>query len=310
MGSIWQRRGNIFDLSRSQVPVVLDDEEGLWKVFFSDRVGRKSIPKMINFSPDDFSIHGSISEPILDLGSPGMFDWAGVMPTEVARVGDDIFLYYIGWSNRLDVPYHNNLGLAISKDGGQSFSKYSEGPVFSTSSEEPGYIGTISVMDIGESFIGWYLSCRKWSEIEGRMEPFYDIKYATSEDGISWKPRGITCIKLRKGEGGLSQASVRKIGGVYHMWFSYRMESDFRQNPNRTYKIGYAQSIDGKVWERYDSPELFPSGNLQEWDGVMTAYPYVVQWKKELLMFYNGNGFGETGIGIASTSIDSVIQRI
>ena len=69
-------------------------------------------------------------------------------------MGDQIFLYYIGWSNRLDVPYHNNLGLAISNDGGRPFSKFSEGPVFSTSSEEPGYIGTISVMEDGGSFIG------------------------------------------------------------------------------------------------------------------------------------------------------------
>ena len=109
--------------------------------------------------------------------------------------------------------------------------------------------------------------------------------------------------------GGLHRHLLRKLESLSHVVFLQNGKR-LQTNPDRTYKIGYAQSTDGKVWERYEKPELFPTGNQEEWDGVMTAYPYVVQWKEELLMFYNGNGFGETGIGIASTSVDSVIQRI
>jgi hypothetical protein len=31
----------------------------------------------------------------------------------------------------------------------------------------------------------------------------------------------------------------------------------------------------------------------------MIAYPFVLKHKGQLYMFYNGNGFGKTGIGLA-----------
>ena len=55
------------------------------------------------------------------------------MPTEIITVNNIKYLYYIGWSLRVDVPYHNNLGLAISHDNGNTWEKYSKGPVLSTS---------------------------------------------------------------------------------------------------------------------------------------------------------------------------------
>ena len=36
----------------------------------------------------------------------------------------------------------------------------------------------------------------------------------------------------------------------------------------------------------------------------MIAYPHVIRNKNELIMFYNGNGYGKTGIGIAKLKID------
>jgi hypothetical protein len=35
------------------------------------------------------------------------------------------------------------------------------------------------------------------------------------------------------------------------------------------------------------------------WDSVMCAYPSVVDAGGKRLMFYNGNGFGQSGIGYA-----------
>ena len=309
MQEIWKKIGNIFPYERSQVPVALNLDDNNWRIFFSDRDGKKSIPKSIILDSRDITVVSEPTSQLLDCGGRGTFDWAGVMPTEVLKVGDEIFLYYVGWSNRIDVPYHNSLGLAISKDKGASFQKFSDGPIFSTSANEPGYIGTISII-VEEQFRGWYLSCRRWEEHDGVMEPYYDIKYATSKDGIFWEPQNITCIELREGEGGISQASVQKLGGFYHMWFSYRMESDFRTNPERTYKIGYAYSNDGIHWNRIPEPDLTHSSNRNEWDGLMAAYPYIIRHGDSLIMLYNGNGFGETGIGAATADIEEIIQRV
>ena len=35
------------------------------------------------------------------------------------------------------------------------------------------------------------------------------------------------------------------------------------------------------------------------WDSEMIEYPYVVSFKNDLFMFYNGNRYGETGAGVA-----------
>ena len=44
---------------------------------------------------------------------------------------------------------------------------------------------------------------------------------------------------------------------------------------------------------------MYPTGNSDDWNGIMTCYPCIVEHEGILFMFYNGNGFGNTGIGVA-----------
>ena len=143
----------------------------------------------------------------------------------------------------------------------------------------------------------WYLSCRRWEEINGIIEPFYDIKYAESNNGIDWQPTNITCIPLSEDYGGIAQASVVKEKDLYHMWFSARKKTDYRNNPKNSYKIFHATSQDGYKWAINKKPDLDIS--LQGWDSIMVEYPYVFKYLDEYYMFYNGNGFGKEGIGYA-----------
>ena len=293
---MWLKKGNIFNKRHSQVPVVDTNNDGFWRIYYSTRLGEdKSKPMYVDIDPINKNIINESTHTILDLGDYGYFDWAGVMPTEIITVGDKKYLYYIGWSNRVDVPYHNNLGLAISNDGGNTYTKISKGPIFSTSKDEPGYIGTISILKIDNIYMGWYLSCRKWELIDSIMEPFYDIKLAISKNGINWSPTNKTCVELRKNEGGISQASVIKENGVFKMWYSYRNKSDYRLNKDNSYRIGMSISKDGYNWERTEDVNLDISES--GWDDTMVCYPYVIKHNNKKIMFYNGNGFGKTGFG-------------
>ena len=296
---MWENRKNIFNKHHSQVPVV-DILENRFRVYYSTRIEGKSVPMWVDLDLTDPSIILEESkQPILDLGNPGSFDWSGVMPTDIITLEDGIkYLYYIGWSRRLDVPYHNNLGLAVSKDGGNSWEKYSKGPVFHTSHKEPGYIGTVDILIEDGIFKMWYLSCLNWVEYEGVLEPTYDIKYATSKDGINWEPTGITCIPLENNEGGISAARIIKENSIYYMWFSVRDKFDYRDNTQHSYKIKKAISKDGINWEREQNIELDISQN--SWENEMVCYPEVVKYKDLYYMFYNGNKFGNTGIGYAT----------
>ena len=73
------------------------------------------------------------------------------------------------------------------------------------------------------------------------------------------------------------------------MWYSYR---------GKKYRIGYAESKDGKRWNRLDHlAGISPSKN--GWDSEMIEYPFVFNHNGSRYMLYNGNGFGASGFGLA-----------
>ena len=80
--------------------------------------------------------------------------------------------------------------------------------------------------------------------------------------------------------------------GRYRMWYSVRGE---------TYRLGYAESQDGIVWDRHDDRAGL-SSLADGWDSEMITYPVVFQDRGRLHMLYNGNGYGRTGIGLATLS--------
>jgi len=296
---MWNKQGNIFNEHHSQVPVV-DVYSDAFKIYYSTRNEQgKSIPMTISVFKDNPTQYLHPVKLNLELGKPGSFDWSGIMPTDIITLEDGTkYLYYIGWSRRLDVPYHNNLGLAISKDNGITWVKYSNGPVFHTSYKEPGYIGTVDILIEDGIWKMWYLSCREWVEHEGIMEPIYDIKYAISSNGIDWEPTNQTCIPLENNEGGISAARVLKEDSIYYMWFSVRDKFNYRDNTNHSYRIKKATSKDGINWVRENNIELDISNN--SWENEMVCYPEVIKDNNLYYMFYNGNKFGNTGIGYAT----------
>jgi hypothetical protein len=206
------------------------------------------------------------------------------------------YMYYIGWSRRIDVPYHNTLGVAISEDG-VNWEKLSDGPVMSSSILEPGYIGTVEIKKFGSIYRMWYLSCREWIEDFDRLEPIYDIKIAESTNGVDWKPTGLVAISLTEDEGGISSARFLERSGFFELYFSVRGKTGYRENTNEAYRIKKAVSLDGIIWERKNFIEIDTSNF--GWDDFMTCYPEIVKTKNSTYMFYNGNGFGLSGIGYA-----------
>jgi len=78
------------------------------------------------------------------------------------------------------------------------------------------------------------------------------------------------------------------------MWFAYK--GDIKQGIG--YRLGYAESIDGIKWERMDRC-VGITVSEDGWDSDMIEYAAVVPYKNKYYMFYNGNNYGEFGIGLA-----------
>jgi hypothetical protein len=308
----WAKRGLIYTLderlpwarSHAQIPTVdvLDDKR--LAVFFSSRddANRSLIARMKVDAENPVEILEIQPEPLLQLGLPGTFDDCGMMPSSIVNWQGLKYLYYIGWNVRNTVPYHNSVGLAVSDDGGCTYRRLFDGPVMDRTAEEPYFCATTCVRVENGVWRNWYLSCTGWEMIDGRMEPLYHLKYAESDDGIHWRREGRVAIDYANAtEGGIVRASVCKDGALYRMWYSYRSHTGYRDTPSNSYRIGYAESGDGLVWTRLDDRAGIGLSD-QGWDSFMLAYPDVVDVGGRRYMFYNGNGFGQTGFGYAEAS--------
>jgi predicted GH43/DUF377 family glycosyl hydrolase len=169
--------------------------------------------------------------------------------------------------------------------------------------------GTYNVHDpaskkFGDTYYLFYIAGRRWITVNGKPEPVYKIRMATSKDTLNWEKYNKDLIEdlLNENE---AQASPDVIfaNGKYHMFFCYREASDFRKNKDRSYKIGYAYSSDLFSWIRDDSKvgiEISEKG----WDSEMIAYPHVVKLNGKYYMFYLGNEVGKYGFGIAELEGD------
>lgn len=207
-------------------------------------------------------------------------------------------MYYIGWSPAKSVPTKNAIGLAVSEDGGLTFKRMFDGPVIGHTANEPFYIGAVYVINRDNLWMIWYTCGTKWKEVQGRPEILYHIKYAESRDGINWDRPGISCILPRDEYEVTARPCVLMENGKYKMWYSYRNIINFRTNKMNSYRIGYAESLDGKKWKRMDEKAGI-SVSEYGWDANMIAYPALYRYMDKLYMVYNGNGFGASGFGYA-----------
>lgn len=301
LGRIWAS-GEGSEWSHTQVPVVDTGYLDRWRIFYASRSAQnQSHIFYIDVEPGNpRKILGKSPKAFLGPGKVGHFDDCGVMPTCVVGHRGKKFLYYIGWTRKVTVPYQNSIGLAVIDEKGKI--DRLPGPVVGQSWQDPVFQGTAFVMKGSQGWKMWYLSATHWEQgPQGGLEPVYHIKYASSDDGVNWAIRGQPCLRLAEGEGGIASASVVKESDtIWHMWYSVRGKFEYRDNKGAAYRLGYASSLfPGEGWVRADN-RVGISKSEQGWDSQMMCYPYVIRHKGKLFMFYNGNGFGRSGFGCAA----------
>lgn len=277
-------------------PLVYDD---FIRVFYADREanGRSYTTFLDVDRRDPTRVLAYHKRRILDFGAAGAFDDDGVMPSFALRHEGAVLLYYNGWNRGVTVPYRNSVGIAVSDDDGTTFRRLFEGPVLERNRNEPYMTVLPTILRESSLWRMWYTSGTRWIDVDGRYEPVYVVKYCYSHDGLDWIRPNHLCIQPRHDAEAISNPSVIKDGDIYRMWYCYRNSHDYRDGSG-SYRIGYAESRDGLDWARMDERCGLPVAEAG-WDSTMTAYPAVIAVDNRLLMFYNGNGFGQTGIGCA-----------
>ena len=269
----------------------------LYRIYFSgrDRLNRSQIGYIeININEPQRILYIT-EKPILGLGALGCFDDNGVTMSWIVNYNDRKYLYYSGWNRGLTVPYYLFVGLATSEDGGKTFTRISKAPILERNNVDPYMTHSPCVIIEKGIWRMWYGTSIKRTIENGAPKPYYHIRYAESKDGVNWERRGVVCIDFKsKDEYGIARPCVLKEDGIYKMWYSYSSGS---------YRIGYAESMDGINWERKDG-EVGIDVSESGWDSEMIAYGVVFEHKDKKYMLYNGNSYGKEGLGYAVMDLD------
>lgn len=274
-------------------PVLQDDRIRVFCAFLdAEGIGRTG---WVDVDREDPTRVLAVSErPALDIGEPGTFDDNGVTPMSVCRLDDGTLrLYYAGWQLGVRARYYLFTGLAESRDGGETFQRVSRAPVLDRSDGELTIRSSVHVQRVGDAWRMWYAGGSEWVDPgDAPVRPRYALRHLTSSDGVTWPEAGELCLEpANEDEHGFTRPSVLDRDGVLRMWYSLRTLS-------KGYRIGYAESHDGLAWERRDDASGIDVSD-DGWDSDHVATTALLETPHDLLLFYNGNGYGRTGFGVA-----------
>lgn len=295
-------RGWLKEFAQAPATLLFDDYV---RVYFSCRPPADANGQYVSYSAyvdldraDLFKVRQVAAQPILSLGGLGEFDEFGTYPVSVTRSGAEVRVYYGGWTRCESVPFNVAIGIATSHDGGDSFKRLGHGPVLPYSPDEPFVLSGPKVRRFNDIWYLWYIAGRKWKVVDGRPEPVYRIRMASSSDGTHWSKMSRDLIPSRV-EDDEAQASpdVFYANGKYHMFFCYRYSSHYRGKENG-YRIGYAVSTNLTDWERDDSKAGIDVSE-EGWDSEMISYPHVFDVDGKTYLAYLGNEVGRHGFGLA-----------
>lgn len=300
----WGKKGRIFVPSgegffktHAARPIPFKMSDDILRLFFSSRDhDDRMLPTYIDVSFQDPSDILKVNDvPLSDLGSIGSFDDSGVTLGCIIEHDNTKYIYYTGWKRRRVISFELSIGVFVwPKQYDDNLERLYQGPIISQDKDHPLLVAGPFVIYDEHRFKMWYCSGTEWRMVGENPEPIYTVYYAESEDGINWRPHNKPVIEYKYDGEVISAPWVIKNGGIYHMWYSTRGSTKETKN----YVIGYAESLDGIKWARFDD-QAGITRSESGWDSEMICYPSFYPYKDKIYMFYSGNNVGKGGIGYA-----------
>ena len=173
----WKKKGLVYcpdgsvDWMNNSVlcpqPFLLNDETIRVYGSFRDNDGIGRIGFVDVRAADPGCVLGVSDRPVVELGPSGTFDDNGQILGDVLRVGNEVWMYYVAFQKVAKIKFYAFSGLAVSKDGGNTFSRVSNVPVMDRAEE--GLFGRCihSVLNENGTFRVWYSVIYDWTVIGG-----------------------------------------------------------------------------------------------------------------------------------------------
>ena len=293
----WIKLGQIYNVtpidqylsSHASNPLATHLRDDVFRIFFSgrDRINKSSVG-YVDIDILKREVVETCKEVVFKHGSEDSFYSHGVSIGNMYSVQESFYIQFMAWKIKDGGHWRGDIGrlrlennLELILDPGEVYLGLDEEDQVSLSYSWVMYDEGIYKM--------WYGSTIDWNSNNGEM--IHVIKYATSEDGNTWKKHGLAIPYELGVAQAFSRPTVIKDEDGYHMWFSYR------SGDGTKYRIGYAHSLDGVNWDRKESSGITVSES--GWDSEMICYPFVFEHKDRRYMLYNGNSYGKDGFGFA-----------
>jgi hypothetical protein len=261
----------------------------VFRVFFSarDRENRSSV----GFADIDIirrEVVRICDRPAFQHGPDDSYHSHGVSIGNWYEANGRRYILFMGWHIPDGGHWRGEIGrLQLASD--LSLTLDGESPFIGLSAEDPVSLSYPWVMpDPNGGYHIWYGSTQTWDAGNGEM--LHVIRHAHSDDGDRWHADQHTVPFTIGVAQAFSRPTVVMETGNYQMWFSCR------SGTGETYRIGHAVSHDAHTWT------MQPSGidvSKEGWDCEMIEYPFVFDHAGSRFMLYNGNGYGQSGFGLA-----------
>jgi len=275
-------------------PILLNDEVIRVYASFRDHSGVGRIGYVDVDAENPSTILKVSKKPVLDIGSPGTFDDNGVILGDVVKIADQLYMFYVGFQLVEKVKFLAFSGLAISHDGGNTFTRIKQFPIMDRA-DEGLYIRAIHSVLVEKNLVRvWYAAGNQWTWIGDKPYPSYEIRYMEANMDMLFGSSGRLCIKPQNDEYRIGRPRVYQTENGYRMFYTWG-------NLHGGYMLGYAESKNGIEWKRFDA-QVGIGLSENGWDSKSVCYPALLKYKDREYMFYNGNDMGKTGFGYAVLS--------
>jgi hypothetical protein len=280
-------------LSHAANPLPAIIEGNVYRVFYSGRdVNNRSSVGAVDIDIVRREVVEDHEFPFFSHGAEGSFYADGVSIGCCYKVDKVHYMLFMGWQNSKGSHWRGDIGRLIVKQD-LTLELDSEEPLLGSNSDDPISLSYPWVMaNAAGGYSMWYGSTKMWDAGNGEM--LHVINQASSSDGHNWNREGLAIpYELGRAQAFSKPAVVENTReGGYAMWFSYRSGN------GEKYRIGYARSKDQKVWELANQDAGITT-SATGWDSEMIEYPCVFDHGGQRYMLYNGNGYGESGFGLA-----------
>jgi hypothetical protein len=301
----WKKLGRIYGpaiegrhpklITHAANPLPILIEGNAYRIFYSGRdQNNRSSVGAVDIDIQTRQIIQEHHEPFFEHGPEGSFYVDGVSIGNCYEVDGKQYILFMGWQTPQDGHWRGDVGRLVVKPD-LTLELESEIPFMATNEDDPISLSYPWVQrNEGGDFSMWYGSTATWDAGNGEM--LHVINYASSADGDHWVREGLAVpYELGTAQAFSKPTIVWDAQNGHEMWFSYR------RGTGDKYRIGYATSKDGKVWQLALNAAGIDVSD-EGWDSQMIEYPFVFDHKDRRYMLYNGNDYGKSGFGIAVLS--------